>query len=772
MDWSEIRVRAQQEVSKRLDLALYRSGLQASNGLEISPAKASGGFFFRPEELQARIDCLRTKLFPQVEQTIREAEDICAHRFSLLGFHGLQYGAEIDWHLDPVHGKRAPLIPWFKIDFLDFWQVGDHKVIWELNRHQHLVTLAKAWCFTGREAYAAELVKQWQGWQRANPYPLGINWASSLEVAFRSLSWLWVRQLLSDCPFLDAQFESRLLHALALNARHIEKYLSTYFSPNTHLLGEAVALFFIGTLCAQLPEAERWRTGGWRIVLQEADRQIRPDGVYFEQTLYYHVYALDFLLHARLLAERNGQEIPSAFDQILKRMLSVLDKISQSGPPGGCGDDDGGRVFNPRRNRDEHMTDPLALGAAIFSEDYSSSRGVTEESIWLCGDTAKPGIGPHPGQTKLQCAAFESGGIYVMASSGDFPQRMTIHAGPLGSGRGGHAHADALSFTLALDGRPWLVDPGTFCYISAGNERHWFRGTAAHNTLRVDNLDQAEAKGPFAWGTARDVSAQWRPGMTFALFAGSHTGYCRLPDRVVHRRNIFFVPGEFWLVRDVAEGKQTHKIETSWHFATDLRISIIRGGFLVEPVAGSGKHAVPQVCLLPAQRDGWVGELKQERVSPAYGVALEATVLRCQAELALPAEQAMLIVPIAHQHEPGSFVPISTPAPENCSAYCYESGGRRRHVWFADANAAPCKVGPWTSDARFFYCNVEQGRVVHLIMCDGSFVKLNGREVFAQPGKLSCFEWTDRNGEGQISPAGLDHLETVASALRSCRPVF
>jgi hypothetical protein len=41
-----------------------------------------------------------------------------------------------------VHGKRAPLNPWFKIPFLDFAVVGDHKVTWELNRHQHLVTLA------------------------------------------------------------------------------------------------------------------------------------------------------------------------------------------------------------------------------------------------------------------------------------------------------------------------------------------------------------------------------------------------------------------------------------------------------------------------------------------------------------------------------------------------------------------------------------------------------------------------------------------------------
>src|SRR5208282_3472192 len=128
--------------------------------------------------------------------------------------------------------------------------------------------------------------------------------------------------------------------------RYIERYLSTYFSPNTHLLGEAVALFFIGTLCREISAAERWRNLGWKILLEESQRQVRSDGVYFEQALYYQVYALDFFLHARLLASVNGFPIPEPFDNVLKKMLDVVEAISEVGPPEGFGDDDGGRVFN------------------------------------------------------------------------------------------------------------------------------------------------------------------------------------------------------------------------------------------------------------------------------------------------------------------------------------------------------------------------------------------------------------------------------------------
>ena len=43
----------------------------------------------------------------------------------------------------------------------------------------------------------------------------------------------------------------RLLKFLEVSARHVERYLSTYFSPNTHLTGEALGLLYIGT---QFPE--------------------------------------------------------------------------------------------------------------------------------------------------------------------------------------------------------------------------------------------------------------------------------------------------------------------------------------------------------------------------------------------------------------------------------------------------------------------------------------------------------------------------------------
>src|SRR5260221_7836918 len=302
MGWDEVRVRTTQEVAKRWDLAVGHIGshLQKEN---YSPSlRSSGHFFFGCDDVPALLDFLRERLPEVVEDIITRADRICSHRFDLLGYKAVDYGKEIDWHLDAVHGKRAPCSRWFRIRYLDFDQVGDAKITWELNRHQHLVVLAKAYRLTGKAHYAHELFQQWYHWQEHNPYGVGINWSSSLEVAFRSLSWIWVSQLLRGCSVVPKEFPTDVSRALAVNARHIERFLSTYFSPNTHLLGEGVGLLFIGTLNAWSRLARRWQERGWQIVLQEAQRQVQPDGMHFEQSTYYHTYALDFFLHARTLA--------------------------------------------------------------------------------------------------------------------------------------------------------------------------------------------------------------------------------------------------------------------------------------------------------------------------------------------------------------------------------------------------------------------------------------------------------------------------------------
>src|SRR4051812_39923342 len=124
-------------------------------------------------------------------ELISIADSILRHEIPLLGIT-IQTGLEIDWRRDYVHNISTGTPYFRRVPYLDFARVGNHKVVWELNRHQHLVLLAQAFLVSGRREYLDELFRQLASWIHANRFLHGINWASALEVAFRALSWMWI----------------------------------------------------------------------------------------------------------------------------------------------------------------------------------------------------------------------------------------------------------------------------------------------------------------------------------------------------------------------------------------------------------------------------------------------------------------------------------------------------------------------------------------------------------------------------------------------------
>src|SRR5262249_20373968 len=149
---------------------------------------------------------------------------------------------------------------------------------------------------TGNEWYARTFVQDVRAWIRANPPGVGINWASSLEVALRLMSWCWALMLLRASSASSPELFLDMLVAIRAHASHVERYLSHYLAANTPLTGEALGLFFGGFLFPDLREAPRWRALGARILLQQLERQVLPDGVYFEQSTCYQRYTVETYL--------------------------------------------------------------------------------------------------------------------------------------------------------------------------------------------------------------------------------------------------------------------------------------------------------------------------------------------------------------------------------------------------------------------------------------------------------------------------------------------
>lgn len=523
----------------------------------------------------------------QREAMISRAEKVIAGQFELFGFSDLKFGEPVDWHFEPISGKRAPLLHWSKIDFLNPNVAGDKKITWELNRHQFFVTLGQAYWMSGDEKYADCFVALASSWMDANPPGRGINWASSLEVAFRSISWLWALHLFAGSPRITPKFSLRLFKFLASFGRHIEKYLSVYFSPNTHLTGEALSLFYLGIALPELVRSESWRATGLKILQDQLYTQIRGDGVYFEQASYYHRYTADFYTHLLVLGRAARVKLPAELEQILAKMFDHLMWITRpDGSSSFVGDDDGGRLVMLGVRNANDFRDTLATGAALFkrSDWKFVAAEAAVETLWLLGPD---GLGQFDDvqaalPVKTTKSFSESG--YFVQRDGWLPESayLLVDCGPHGSLGCGHAHADALSLEFSAGGVQWLTDSGTLTYTGNAEWRNYFRSTGAHNTAEVDGQSQSVMAGPFSW----EHIAESRPEEliateNFGYFSGSHNGYQRLTDPVTHTREVLFLKSSvesrmppYLIVRDRFDAHEHHRYVLNYHFSPGCQAAV------------------------------------------------------------------------------------------------------------------------------------------------------------------------------------------------------
>jgi hypothetical protein len=571
----------------------------------------------------------RLKATPFAAECVRIADDILRHRFPVLGVT-LETGQDIHWRRDYVSGIETPALYFRRIPYLDVARAGDHKSIWEINRHQHLVLLAQAYLFSGRQELLDEIVRQVESWLAQNPFQHGINWTSALEVAFRALSWIWVYHLVGDR--FDDTFRRRFLEGLYRHGLHLEVNLSYYFSPNTHLLGEAVALHALGYVFPHCPPVKRWQETGARVVRNELDRQVLADGCHFELSTYYHVYALDmFLFHSIL---RGPDEL---FRDKLTRMAEFLDAML--GSPGDLpffGDDDGGRLFHPYGARNGFGLATLATcGELLERPEWIRDRRYLEEQAawWLEPGNPEEVFSVPSDPTQQRSRRFAGSGLTVMAAG---KVQLIADTGPFGPGTGGHSHADTLSFVLRRIASGCsehiLIDPGTYTYVADPLWRDRFRGTAAHNTMRIDGLDQAIPKGPFAWQSRPDVEVLgWESSPSFDIL----TAACAYAG-VRHRRKIVFHKTELWMiVLDRVEGSPgEHRIEQFWHLGEKVQTRSPHC-FQVGEKTLISFETTSQPRLLEGGDLGWM--------SPALGIKQPAPLLSIEQRVTLPASLATMI---------------------------------------------------------------------------------------------------------------------------------
>jgi Heparinase II/III-like protein/Heparinase II/III N-terminus len=531
-----------------------------------------------PEMIRKQLDNVSTGARDAV---IAAASRWLEYRASFFSLTDIPLGNPIDWHRDYSSGVTAPVKYTGFINHRDRSKVGDIKYIWELNRLQHLILLALAGTWTGNVNYWEEIEKQVISWDKSNPFMMGLNWKSPLEAGIRLITWAYVLFITGNADQERERFHKVLQRTIYQHQYFITKFYSKHSSANNHLVGEMAGLYVGSVFWPHYQESVAWRALARRKLVAEIARQVEADGVGKERATEYQVFILEFFLLAGALGNLIGDPFPQEYWTRVKRMLGFLAAISNRvGNLPMFGDGDNGQAVwlpetTPERVRHLVGLSPFHETSAINSDlrPMLLLWGQSPQEIPLC---------PLP-LPRQNLEAFPDGGYYVLAANrgGENEMMVVFDTGPLGlPPLNAHGHADALSFWFSYGGEEFLIDPGTFTYYSSAQWRSYFRGTAAHNTIRIDGQDQSVSGGNFLWRETADCRVQHVEGMDgFVEAVGSHDGYWRLPDPVIHTRKLQLVEKSRTLViTDRLGCERAHDIELFFHFSEKCQVRQVGPG--------------------------------------------------------------------------------------------------------------------------------------------------------------------------------------------------
>jgi hypothetical protein len=333
------------------------------------------------------------------------------------------------------------------------------------------------------------------------------------------------------------------------------------------------------------------------------------------------------------------------------------------------GDSDGGSLVPMAHRSTADPRGRFAIAAAMFGRsDFAwAARGSAPDVAWLMGAEGVrrfDALRPAP-PSSAPSRAFPSGGYAVMRTGWESDaHHMVVDVGPIGCPvSGAHGHADLLSIQCSVFGEPVIVDPGTHWYGDS-RWRDFFRSTAAHSTIVVDGVSQAEPAGSFGWQRRPRVRlSEWHSTADVDFLDAEHDGYASLPQPVQHRRRVIFIKRSeggqatpaYWIVVDDLSGSGRHDIDLTFQFsAMDVLLEShpwARAGKTGEPCLWISPFpsapAQPALkCGAPAPIRGWISP-EFTRLSPApmliyrFAVALPWRIVT----LLLPERQGLSVPP-------------------------------------------------------------------------------------------------------------------------------
>jgi len=503
----------------------------------------------------------------------------------------------------PVHFEKE--IPW-EVPFN-----GDMEWVFALSRHTMLRALATACAVTGNKTYAFTCFSIWNDFlvrQPHTPSHEATTWRS-LEAGLRMEQWMRTLELFG---LAGISVPEELARNIETSIDEHASYLLSVHTP-FHRLSNWGVIQDHGLLLAGIWRGKRvWFDEAVRRLCEEAELQVLPDGVDWEQSPLYHAEVLRCLLDAVLVTRHAGYPLPSVIGETAYRMAKALSVMTF-----------GDSMLFPQGDSDVLSVKDLRTEAAILFDDASLFCGFTDETF----------LDFHERELKPQKAIAATACSVYLAESGCCRMRkndleLFFHAGPLGSG---HGHLDAGNIDIAFKGNLVFVDSGRFTYTPTPIREH-LKNPTAHNVLSTF----ADARSSGSWS----YHALLQPvGMRVAFHEACDCAECwiRHPDGTLTRRRVMLF-AQFLVVFDDVFGHSDSLL--SWHLSPEVSVkelgSTCQCGPLALTLMGKGTQSI-----IPEETSQEYNMLRTNSVI-THSVGPEGHIISVASTIPLQAEETTL----------------------------------------------------------------------------------------------------------------------------------
>jgi hypothetical protein len=490
---------------------------------------------------------------------------------------------EINWHLD-IFSLNEFSKKYSKSINIRSNKNLSAKNVWEINRLQFLPQLAVNYRLTNDEKILREFITINKSWIESNPYLIGINWYSNIEVNLRLINWFLAWEILEveniHFDWFKCFVEEYWIPLIHQHCVYSFSNPSKFSSANNHLISEYAGLF-IASSKWKFTESNKWNRYAKNGLEKEIIKQ-HSNGINREEAAEYIQFITDFFLLSYVVAKNSENDFSIEYSDTLRQIFDYINNfLDISGNFPKYGDEDDGKVMslsNQLHNDNFHSI--LTSGAILFNEQKYLSRNKEFDlkNQILFGAKGLEVLTSLKGIKRMEGSIFyKDQGHFIFRKQWE-SKEIYLHfdAAPLGYlSIAAHGHADALSFVMNVNGFPIFVDPGTFSYHIEPEWRSYFVSTQAHNTVCIDNQNQSYHAADTMWLKHFNCNVhEIEMNGNSESVTASHNGYKHL----LHTRKISFDREEctFEIIDTLmSKDKRNHIAQLNFHLHPHIDCKLV-----------------------------------------------------------------------------------------------------------------------------------------------------------------------------------------------------